>query len=462
LSMQISTKPRHISKSFLYLLVGIYFSLLFFVSRPVLAASNNSATAVMVYYSYTGNDGKAYSNIRTGIPVGNGEKTKYILTDGTDLDTKLSVRPNSGNAVNASIIWVSKEKDFAILQLASEINVKPVTFSLIASSLKSVIKVYSIGYPVVNGQVPKNMTFINGSLTDIGDENGYRYYKTDVELSAGYTGGPLFNEDGCVVGMNFSRAEFKGYGLAIQTEQLLPLLDQQGIKYLVQKSSGPQSVPQNTPQTKPQTPPQNAPQTKPQPTPQSKPSSSEDALTGIIALVIILIIGLVVIGLIVGVVIFIIKKSKGPRVLKVPYGKYAPPQGGYNPQLTGQFTPPQQPYQQQVPFTAPQGTTPILRCISGVFNGNRMELNNQPVQIGKDPRFCQIVYPSSDNTVSDQHCVIRYNSSGHIFILEDVGSLQGTYLVSGERVLPGTPKNLKSGDRFFIGNPQNLFEIVIE
>lgn len=452
--IQTSNKCRHINKSILFIIMGIYFSLLFFVSGPVLAAPNNSATAVMVYYNYTGKDGKAYSNIRSGIPVGSTEKTKYILTDGTDLDAKVSVKPDNGNAVNANIIWVSKEKDFAILQLATEISVKPVTFSPIASSLKSVIKVHSIGYPVVNGQMPKNMTITNASLTDIGDENGYRYYKTDVELSAGYTGGPLFNEDGCVIGMNFSRAEFKGYGLAIQTEQLLPLLDQQGIKYLVQKSSGPQSAPQNIPQ--------DTPQTKPQSSPQSKPSSSDDTLAGIIALVIILAIGLVVIGLVAGVVIFIIKKSKGPKAPKVPYGQYTSPQGGYNPQLTGQFTPAQQPYQQQGSFTAPQGNTPILRCISGVFNGNRMDINDQPVLIGKDPRFCQIVYPSSENTVSDQHCVIRYNPSDHIFILEDRGSLQGTYFVSGERILPGVPKILKSGDRFFIGNPQNLFEVIIE
>lgn len=466
--MKIFQKTSHIRiyKFFLFFLVGIYFSILFLVSNPAAAAPSTSVTAVMVYYGYTGNDGKPYTNIRTGIPVGTGDKTKYVLTDGTSLDSKLSVKPDNANAVNATIIWLSKEKDYAILQLASEINVKPVTFSPISSTLKNVIKVTSIGYPVVNGQVPKNMTLISASLTDIGNENGYKYYKTDTELSAGYTGGPLYNENGYVIGMNFSRTDFKGYGLAIQVEQLLPLLDQQGIKYLVQNAANPQNTPQNSPQPKPQTTPQSAPQNSPQPKPQSAPqnttSSENDTVTGIIALVIILVIGLVVIGGIVGIIIFVIKKSKAPKVPKMPYGGYVPQQGNFNSQPPNQYTPPQQPYQQHSPYTAPNGRNPVLRCVSGVFNGNRMELSDQPIIIGKDVRFCQIVYPASENTVSDQHCVLRYNSADLSFILEDRGSLQGTFLVSGERILPGVPKILRPGDRFFIGSPQNLFEVILE
>lgn len=480
MNKSIFSMPNRIKKSFLFLLLGIYLSMLFPVSGYVSAApNNNSVTAVVVYYDYTGDDGKPYSNLRTGIPVGTGDKTKYILTDGLTLNAKVSVKADGQNAVSGTMIWQSEAQDFAILQLASEINVKPVTFSPISTTLKNVIKVTAIGYPVVNGQFPQKATATAASLTDIGENNGYVYYKTDTELSPGYTGGPLFNENGYVIGMNFSRPDFKGYGFSIQTEQLLPLLDKQGIKYILQPSSKPQSTtetkpqtttgtkPQTTSQQKTQTQPQSTPQRSTQATPQSTPKSStssdNDALLGLMVLGILAVVILVVIGVITFIIILVIKKNKKSKLSKISQPRIIPQQTFLNSQEQQQFIHPEQSYGQQNEFnSSAQLGTPVLRCISGVFNGNRMELTNEPVLIGKDPRFCQIVYPSSENAVSDQHCVIRYNSSDHSFILEDRGSFQGTFSISGERIIPGVLKVLKSGERFFLGNPQNLFEVVIE
>lgn len=434
--MKISsnTKFNLINRIFILFLVYLNFSLLFVTNGHAFAVTNNNSTVVMIYYSYTGNDGKTYSNIRTGIPVGTGDKIKYILTDGVSLDSKVTVKPDGLNAVSGTVLWTSKEKDFAILQLSSEINIRAAVFSSVGSSLKSVVKVTAVGYPVVNGQFPKNFVTTTASLTDTGDENGYLYYKTDTELSPGYTGGPLLDERGYVIGLNFSRPEFKGYGLAIQTEQLLPLLDQQGIKYMIQTSATP---PTNTPQSS---------------------SSDNDTIIGIVLLVIILVIVLVGIGIIVLALTLVIKKSKKSKTPKITQTVHPHQQINFQ-----SSQPSQQYYSQQNSFSSSsQAGTPVLRCISGIFSGNRMELNAIPILIGKDPRFCHIVYPSSENTIGEQHCTIRYDLSEHSFLLEDRGSTQGTFLISGERVLPGIPKLLKSGDRFFIGSPQNLFEVIIE
>ena len=49
-----------------------------------------------------------------------------------------------------------------------------------------------------------------------------------------------------------------------------------------------------------------------------------------------------------------------------------------------------------------------------------------------------------------------------VFVLEDLGSTNGTYLVTGDRVWPGQPRDLRPGDRFYVGDTRNQFEVRME
>jgi hypothetical protein len=47
-------------------------------------------------------------------------------------------------------------------------------------------------------------------------------------------------------------------------------------------------------------------------------------------------------------------------------------------------------------------------------------------------------------------------------MLEDHGSTNGTFLASGERLTPNLMRELRAGDRFYIGDLRNQFEVAME
>ena len=49
-----------------------------------------------------------------------------------------------------------------------------------------------------------------------------------------------------------------------------------------------------------------------------------------------------------------------------------------------------------------------------------------------------------------------------MFVIEDLGSTNGTFLDTGERLPPGQPRDLRSGERFYVGDLRNQFEVRME
>ncbi|MGH9765416.1 MAG: FHA domain-containing protein, partial [Blastocatellia bacterium] len=85
--------------------------------------------------------------------------------------------------------------------------------------------------------------------------------------------------------------------------------------------------------------------------------------------------------------------------------------------------------------------------------------------LGRDPVSCHVVLPASLSDVSKRHCSLKYDGVSGEFILEDLGSRNGTFVFAcgkQERLLPGNPKRLRPGDRFFLGDPKILFVADLE
>ena len=55
----------------------------------------------------------------------------------------------------------------------------------------------------------------------------------------------------------------------------------------------------------------------------------------------------------------------------------------------------------------------------------------------------------SEAKVSRRHAKIR--RSGLDYVIEDVGSTNGTYINRGRRLMPGTPQVIKNGDEIIVG-----------
>jgi hypothetical protein len=108
--------------------------------------------------------------------------------------------------------------------------------------------------------------------------------------------------------------------------------------------------------------------------------------------------------------------------------------------------------------TAPR---PVIKGVSGQFAGQTFELVNGSLVIGRDPRIAQVVFPQNNEEISRKHCTINYDQSSNKFTLEDSSS-NGTFLASDQKLESGKPYHLNAGDRFYLVEKKETFEVQME
>ena len=81
------------------------------------------------------------------------------------------------------------------------------------------------------------------------------------------------------------------------------------------------------------------------------------------------------------------------------------------------------------------------------------------VKIGSDGSQCIISLPEDAKGISRVHCEIAYD--GRECSITDLGSDGGTF-VNGIRLEPNIPAAIESGGKFYLAEPENLFEAVYE
>ena len=86
----------------------------------------------------------------------------------------------------------------------------------------------------------------------------------------------------------------------------------------------------------------------------------------------------------------------------------------------------------------------LLRILTGLLAGKTVELDGEPVVVGRHHE-CQIRV--LDDAVSRRHAQIT--CQGNRFFVADLGSRNGTYL-NGDRI--HVPKPLHQGDRVQLGS----------
>jgi hypothetical protein len=132
-----------------------------------------------------------------------------------------------------------------------------------------------------------------------------------------------------------------------------------------------------------------------------------------------------------------------------------------------------QPYPQQYPQPQPQRPVavtapmarpkkPALHGIAGRYAGASVSLEGGPSMLGRDPASANLVFPPDADSVSKRHCTVRWDAGRGVFVLEDLGSTNGTFLANGERLAPSQPRDLYPGDKFYIGDMRNQFQVRME
>jgi hypothetical protein len=108
------------------------------------------------------------------------------------------------------------------------------------------------------------------------------------------------------------------------------------------------------------------------------------------------------------------------------------------------------------------GTRPALRGVAGQYEGKSFALESGPSVLGRDQRAANLVFAPEAHSISKRHCMVSWDAPRRTFVVQDLGSTNGTFLATGERLTPGLSRDLPAGGRFFIGDLRNQFEVRME
>ena len=106
--------------------------------------------------------------------------------------------------------------------------------------------------------------------------------------------------------------------------------------------------------------------------------------------------------------------------------------------------------------------TPVMRSMAPQHGGMVVQLHHQPVQIGRDPATCRLVYQDGTPGVSSKHCQVYVDEQEQMFIVTDLNSTYGTFLASGQRIAPNTPVKLPPHSSIYLGEADNTVYLELE
>ena len=101
----------------------------------------------------------------------------------------------------------------------------------------------------------------------------------------------------------------------------------------------------------------------------------------------------------------------------------------------------------------------MLRSMSVQHNGMTFAVHATPIMIGRDPATCKVVFKEGTEGVSGRHCSVSFDESSGDFVLTDLRSTYGTYLMNGQKLNANVPYHLKAGDGFYAGDKANAFRV---
>lgn len=134
-----------------------------------------------------------------------------------------------GQGIVAEVIGVDQAADLALISLEPRPGGYP--HVSLADSDQAILgeDVVAIGYPL-GPVLGKGITVTRGIVSSRRHVNGIEYIQTDAALNPGSSGGPLFNMDGEVLGINTVRLEenenrtVQGIAFAISSNSVKKLL----------------------------------------------------------------------------------------------------------------------------------------------------------------------------------------------------------------------------------------------
>lgn len=377
-----------------------------------------------------------YHVISDYIEYGSGELISATV-DGMNVQgrSKIRVYYDSDDYEEAYIVASDESKDIAILKLGSATSKrKPVYLCSPTDSLIGA-DIYAVGYPGLAENVfaaatsswgIEDATVTKGIVSRIytTEGTGRVNLQIDCNIRHGNSGGPLFNSDGAVVGVNtWSVTDASGsdtINYAVSIEEAILLMNQSGVKYAMFPGEE-QDVPE--------------PATGNISEPIIEPTipTSNNSLPIVICVAVIVVVAAVV------VCVIVITKNKS----NTPSAQQPKPASNSN-------VPPVQQHN-----SSKSGNSLRLISVGGYMDGRVYPIDGNEITFGRDSSST-VQFPADAKGVSRVHCKLFWQN-GTLMIMDN-GSSYGTYTQTG-KLPPMKPVPIKYGDVFYIGEKRNCFKI---
>jgi hypothetical protein len=330
------------------------------------------------------------------------------------------------DASTAKVIWKNDDTEMAILELKDPLE-RP---ALTIAPLKTVEKeqaVYTAQFPDPgeSGTVPK----INeGKLLGLVkvENSSIQAYKTSASMNKANAGGALFDACGNVIGVNMMVKD--GAQFAYVVDPLLEGLKSAGVQAKVapEHCGSAAAAPASGGRDK-----------------EAEAPKAEWGPKGLEWIPVVLLLAAIALAF--------RPSRKKPQAAAVRH-QTLPEPASYVPQIAP-----------LAPIAA-GGTVsrPALHGVAGQYERKSFSLDAGPSVLGRDQRAANLVFAPDAHTISKRHCIVSWDTARKTFVIEDLGSTNGTFLATGERLTPGQSRDLAPGERFFIGDLRNQFEVRME
>ncbi len=139
----------------------------------------------------------------------------YIVTNAhviSDADT-ISVITNENDSYNADIVGIDEKTDIALIKVNSDKKLNSVVLGN-SDEVNVGDWVLAIGNPFGLGN-SVTAGIISAKSRDIGDNSYNDYFQTDASINQGNSGGPMFNINGEVIGINSAIFSASGNGVGV-------------------------------------------------------------------------------------------------------------------------------------------------------------------------------------------------------------------------------------------------------
>lgn len=384
--------------------------------------------------------------IESFLEYGKGEYIEVQLVDGSIIAAKFMIRVyfSSNDYEEAYVVDYNETKDIALLKLASATDQRkalPIcspTDDMIGST------VYVVGYPGLSDNVyidaksnwgKNDVSVTTGTISRFVTTSGtgVKRIQTDAAIQMGNSGGPMVNANGSVIGIN-TLYYVDGYETsyyAVSIDEAISMLNANGVKYVTESDMKKGFL--------------------------SGILKNKKLLIGIIVAVVVVVIAIIVIFVLIG-------KNKKKRAQSsagnsagmqtvAMQGTIPAQMQGQSPNASAQM--PGQPYMQP----AMKAKQAVVRSMSAQHNGVSYPIGASPILVGRDGSNCTIVYREGTPGVSGRHCSIGWDPNAEEFLITDLRSTYGTFLMNGQKLQANVPYHCKSGESIYIGEKMNVLRV---